>query len=529
MTVENAAPTKRPNFLFIMTDQHRADHLGCGGNRIIKTPNLDNLAAGGTLFDRFYVANPICMPNRSSIMTGRMSSVHGVRHNGIPLSIDDTTFVDVMRDAGYRTGLIGKSHLQNFTGLPAGKQYKPTPGLHTPPPHLRDAVRNQRNGPEYSLEDVTKWTTSLMERWPRPFYGFEHVEIADDHADLASGDYKLWARNQHPDFDSLVGPKNAIPDKRYNSPQAWRTSVPEELYSTTWISDRTEAHLEKLAGEDEPFFLTVSFPDPHHPFTPPGKYWDMYSPDDMVIPASFGKSKLPPVLAMQKAMLAGTDPRDNQAPFAVNEREAREILALTFGMITMIDDAVGRIVDKLKALGLDDNTIIVFTADHGDYMGDHGVMLKLLLHFQGLIRIPFIWREPSAIGGQRRNDLGSSIDIAPTILARAGIQSYNGIQGRDLFNSASPDSIVVEEDSSRSLIGFERFQRLRTLVTPDWRMTVREGEPWSEMYNLQDDPHELNNLYDIPEARPQRERLTENLLRRIIELQDHAPMPSGRA
>jgi len=111
--------SKQPNFLFIVTDQHRADHLGCYGNEVVKTPNIDSLAQQGQRWDRLYVANPICMPNRASIMTGRMSSLHGSRHNGIPLSKDHINFVELLKDAGYETGLIGKSHLQSFTGLPA--------------------------------------------------------------------------------------------------------------------------------------------------------------------------------------------------------------------------------------------------------------------------------------------------------------------------------------------------------------------------------------------------------------------------
>ena len=111
--------TQQPNFLFIITDQHRADHLGCYGNSVVRTPCIDAIAANGTRYSRFYVANPICMPNRASIMTGRMSSLHGARHNGIPLSLEQTTFVELLREAGYNTGLIGKSHLQSFTGLPA--------------------------------------------------------------------------------------------------------------------------------------------------------------------------------------------------------------------------------------------------------------------------------------------------------------------------------------------------------------------------------------------------------------------------
>ena len=522
--------SKRPNFLFIITDQHRADHLGCYGNLIVQTPNIDGLAARGRRWNRFYVANPICMPNRASIMTGRMSSLHGARHNGIPLSRDHTTFVDLLKDAGYRTGLIGKSHLQSFTGLPATNTYRPDPNLHTPRLALRDAFKHNRHSREYDLEVVPHWDRPLAERVEGDFYGFDHVEIAADHADAASGDYRLWAREQHPDFDSLVGPENALPDNRINAPQAWRTAVPEELYSTSWIAERAQAWLGERAGEDAPFFLQMSFPDPHHPFTPPGKYWDMYDPADIPLPASFGKGDLPPIRAMRAAMENGTDPRDNQNPFTVTEDEARALIALTYGSITMIDDAIGRVLSHLDVLGLAEDTVVIFTTDHGDYMGDHGLMLKLLLHYQGTIRVPFIWQDPGRPAAWIAEEgLASSIDISATILARAGVQAFNGIQGRDLFSTDPPEAIIVEEDSQRPMTGFERPQRIRTLVTDRYRMSLRQGEDWHELYDLKTDHLELNNLYADPAAADVRHALAETMLRRIIALQDRAPLPAYRA
>ncbi len=522
--------SKRPNFILIMTDQHRADHLGCYGNPVVRTPNIDALAAGGRRWDRFYVANPICMPNRASIMTGRMCSLHGARHNGIPLSRDHTTFVELLRDAGYNTGLIGKSHLQSFTGKPATNRFQPQEGFHTPSPPLRDAHKRNRHGSEYDLEVVPAWDKPLAERTEGDFYGFAHVEIAADHADQASGDYHLWARSQRSDFDSLVGPDNALPDNRIKAPQAWRTAVPEELYSTSWIADRSQAWLAQCARSDEPFFLQMSFPDPHHPFTPPGHYWDMYDPADIALPVSFGKGDLPPIRAMREALENGTDPRDNQNPFAVTEDEARAIIALTYGSITMIDDAIGRVLADLQSLGLADDTVVIFTSDHGDYMGDHGLMLKLLLHYQGIIRVPFIWRDPvSPDQGSLDGTLGSSIDIAATILARAGIQPFNGLQGRDLLSEKAPEAILVEEDSQRTMTGFNRPQRVRTMVTDRYRMSLREGEDWSELYDLQTDPHELDNRYDDPEFQSVKTRLIETMLRRMISLQDRSPLPAYRA
>lgn len=520
----------KPNFLFIITDQHRADHLGCYGNTIVKTPNIDNIAVKGCKWDKFYVANPICMPNRASIMTGRMPSLHGVRHNGISLSLDHTTFVELLKDAGYKTGLIGKSHLQSFTGLPATNTYQPNPHLHTPCEELRDAFKHNRHSKEYDLEVLSKWDRPLAQRIDKDFYGFEHVEITADHADAASGDYLFWAREQNPDFDNLVGPEHALPDNRINAPQAWRTAVPEELYSTSWIANRAKNWLADRADDDKPFFLQMSFPDPHHPFTPPGKYWDMYDPADILLPQSFGKSDLPPIKAMYEAMKNGSDPRDNQSPFSVSEDEARQLIALTYGSITMIDDAIGQVLKQLEVSGLADNTIVIFTTDHGDYMGDHGIMLKLLLHFQGTIRVPFIWYDPAQPKyGQSIADLASSIDISATILARAGVQTFNGMQGRDLLSTAPPEAVIVEEDSQRKMIGFERPQRIRTIVTNRYRMSLREGEDWHELYDLQMDPDELENRYFDSTLADLRHELNEIMLKRIISLQDRAPLPAYRA
>ncbi|MEM9756198.1 MAG: sulfatase-like hydrolase/transferase, partial [Pseudomonadota bacterium] len=522
--------TARPNFLFIITDQHRADHLGCYGNATVRTPQIDAIAAKGRRWDRFYVANPICMPNRASIMTGRMCSAHGARHNGIPLSKDHTTFVELLRDAGYRTGLIGKSHLQSFTGLPATNTFQAAPGKHVPAPHLRDAYKNNRHSADYDLETVPRWDRPLADRLNGDFYGFDHVQVAADHGDQASGDYLLWARAQHPDFDSLTGPENALAGNRVAAPQAWRTAVPEELYSTTWIADQSAAWIASHADHDAPFFLQMSFPDPHHPFTPPGRYWDMYDPADITLPASFGLGDLPPIRAMRAALATGSDPRDNQSPFAVTEDEARAIIALTYGMITMIDDAIGRVLAQLEASGLSDNTVVIFTSDHGDYMGDHGLMLKLLLHYQGIIRVPFIWHDPARPDtGAVDRGLGSSIDISASILARAGIQPFNGLQGRDLFSSNPPDALIVEEDSQRTMTGFDKPQRVRTLVTERYRMSLREGEDWGELYDLHTDPLEIDNLFDKPDARDLRHTLTEVMVRRMIHLQDRAPLPAYRA
>ena len=196
----------RPNFLLFITDQHRADHLGCYGNPTVRTTNIDRLASTGTRFDRFYVATPICMPNRATLMTGRMPSLHGARQNGIPLSLSATTFVEIMRAAGYRTALIGKCHLQSISGSP------PTIGMPVadpaktaPPPHLREADQSWLSHGRYDQELRSTWINDADFELALPYYGFDHVELAIGHGDQVVGHYDRWLKQRCADADSLRG------------------------------------------------------------------------------------------------------------------------------------------------------------------------------------------------------------------------------------------------------------------------------------------------------------------------------------
>ena len=195
----------RPNFLLIMTDQQRADHLGCSGHRVLQTPNIDSIADRGVTFDRFYVATPICMPNRATLMTGRMPSVHGVRHNGIPLSLRATTFVELMRQAGYRTAMVGKSHLQNMLDRPPLVPDTRDPALAKPPPELDEA--SQAEPGRYDQEYALRWRRDPERTMDLPYYGFETVDLAIQHADQVDGHYTGWLAERRWDrrFSSAVG------------------------------------------------------------------------------------------------------------------------------------------------------------------------------------------------------------------------------------------------------------------------------------------------------------------------------------
>jgi arylsulfatase A-like enzyme len=528
----------RPNFLLIMTDQQRADHLGCYGHRILRTPHIDTLAARGVAFDRFHVASPICMPNRATLMTGRMPSVHGVRHNGIPLSLGATTFAELMRVAGWRTAMVGKSHLQNMIDKPPVVPDGRDPALQRPPAALDEAGVPPPG--RYDQEFGVRWRRDPGRTVDLPYYGFEQVDLAIEHGDQVDGHYSGWLAARTKDPDALRGPENALPAPGYGAPQVWRTRVPEALYPTSYVAEKTIERLEEFARTPErPFLLKCSFPDPHHPFTPPGRYFDLYRPDDMALPESwsFDRGRAPPhVQHLLDERDAGTRQANTPMPFACTEREAREATALTFGMITMIDDAVGRILARLTALGLADNTVVIFTSDHGDFMGDHQLLLKGPIHYDSITRVAFIWADPAGTGaGTRRAALAGTIDIAPTILARAGLAPFNGMQGRSLqpvIDGATDtfrNALLIEEEGQRVYMGFPRRVRMKSLVTERWRLSIYDDVAWGELYDLQEDPHALVNRWDDVGARDALRAVQDRMLREMIAVSETSPRPSALA
>ena len=254
----------RPNFLFIITDQHRADHLGCTGHPVLKTPNIDSIAANGTVFDRFYVATPVCQPNRSTLITGRMPSLHGVRSNGIPLDKRASTFPETMRQCGYTTALVGKSHVQNMTGFPPMHTRPDTKeGYASVRDKIPEAFTPDPNG-NYHQEHPDTWASGKPYSLELPFYGFDHVDLCTEHSDHVGGQYYVWFKEQRSDADDLRDRGNQL-DHNYVCPQAYRTSIPEEFYPTSYIKQKTIEFLDQYQQKEieEPFFLMASFVQIH--------------------------------------------------------------------------------------------------------------------------------------------------------------------------------------------------------------------------------------------------------------------------
>ena len=536
MDARTADAGKRPNFLLIMTDQQCADHLGAYGNKMIKTPQLDALARDGMIFDRFYVNSPVCMPNRAALATGRMPGAAGVRMNGVPLPLSSRTFADALLEDGYRTSLIGKAHFQNMT------EAAPTAAPGEPElPRARQASSDTRDCIDYGIEAPEQWRNPGFSV-PRPYYGFEDVVLCLEHGDTVGGDFERWLQNQRP-TTSAAGPDSAlVTDIPVDAPQAWRTALVESEYPTHFIAERSiewlRAHAE---GDDKekPFLMQCSFPDPHHPFTPPGRYWSMYPPGDIELPASFTapiELAPPHKRALHEEFRAGERRTSGSRAIAVTAAEARQAIALNYGAITMVDDAVGRIVNALRELRLDDNTVIIFLSDHGDFMGDHGLLFKGPLHYQSVVRMPFIWRDTESRRHTGRcAELACAMDLAPTILARAGVMPYHGIQGQSLawqisgMKSELDRTVLIEEQSHRSFPGLPNPPLVRTLITQRWRLSIYPGTDWGELYDLQADSDEIHNRFSDPACLAIRAQLLWQMSTEMARLGPNLPLPACMA
>lgn len=512
---------KKTNFLFFITDQHRADWLGCMGHPVVNTPAIDALAAEGSMFENFHVASPVCMPNRASLMTGRMPGVHGLRSNGCVLPKHANTFVDVLAKGGYRTASIGKSHLQPFTGLAPRRAEDTVDRL------ISEAWKTDQA--DYEQEEPHRYDSDGRYRIDLPYYGFQHIDMATGHGDRCGGHYGQWFRANAPDWQNLHDPDHQLPH-HYSCPQAYRTPVPEALYPTTWIADRAIDYLQHSTNDDAPFFAFVSFPDPHHPFNPPGKYWDMYSPDqfEVSLPYEAHKNPTPPMQTATERWQQGLQGETPQAAFRADNEHIREAMALTAGMITMIDDQIARVVQALKDNGQYDNTVIIFTSDHGDYLGDFNLLLKAALPFRAITHVPMIWSDPAGRTSNSNRALASTIDIPATILDRAGLEPYFGMQGRSFLACLSGarehrDALFIEHNDGGPRMGFKQPARSRALLTHEWRLTTYGVENWGELYDLKNDPQETNNLWDAPAAASIKAELSLMMIEHLTQQLDESP------
>lgn len=483
---------KRPNILLITTDQQRKDTLGCYGNCLIHTPNIDSLAESGITMDREYCENPICIPSRNTLITGRYSWHHGAVLHNVNIRDSEPTLAKLLSDNGYLTHFIGKPHFksQGHTG---------------------------------SEECVQDWLDGKYDHWDGPYVGFQGVEMVLGHCNIFTGHYGKWLREEHAtELDCFRASQLRALDVSCGR-GAYLNDIPEALHSSTYVGDRTCAFLEDAAQKDMPFFCFASFPSPHWPLMPPHPYDTLYQNTEMppAIPYNeeLGKDDYP--WQYRELRENGKIPYDGNSQFVKNPNDIDAIKRLYWGEITLIDKNVGRIIFSLDKLGLRKNTIIVFTTDHGEYMGDHRTIAKGGFLWENFINLPCIFSFADRIPhGKRSNALMSHVDIAPTLLDLAKIDSAplcaDGIsQAKVLTGHAERvrDCVTVMHPAQTEDM-FPPDQH--ALVTEEWKLVYYAGTQSGELYHLKSDPEELHNLYHNPAFQSVRAELILKLLDELI-------------
>jgi arylsulfatase A-like enzyme len=473
-------PEPGPNLLLITSDQQHWNTLGLT-NPELSTPNLDRLAARGTLFTRAYCPNPTCTPTRASMITGKYPSQHGAWALGTKLPESEPTLGETLQAAGYRTALVGKAHFQPLLGTEA------YPSLEAYP----------------VLQDLDFWRA-----FDGPFYGFEHVELARNHVDEAHAGqhYALWMEAQ-----GCANWRDYFQPPTGNNPnQHWTWQIPEEFHYNTWIAERTSALLERYRQQDERFFLWASFFDPHPPYLVPEPWDRMYDPDDVTVPSVVkGEHALNPP-HFQLTQQPDPDFSSYLEPdghachgFHSHLQDRAELardVAVYYGMISCLDKYIGRILDRLDQLGLTENTVVVFTSDHGHFFGQHGLIRKGPFHYEDMIRVPFIASYPGTIpGGASSDALQSLVDLTPTFLSFAGAdipRTMTSVDQKEVWCervASRRNHVLVENRHQPTTV------HLKTYVERRYKLTVYYNQDYGELFDLQADPGELHNRWNDPD------------------------------
>ncbi|MBN2712657.1 MAG: sulfatase-like hydrolase/transferase [Planctomycetes bacterium] len=496
---------KKTNILLITSDQQHWNTLGVL-NPEIKTPNLDRLAKEGTLYTRAYCPNPTCTPTRASIITGQYPSQHGAYSLGTKLMEDRHTVGEDFMEAGYRTALVGKAH---FQPLKSTEEY---PSLEAYP----------------ILQDLEFW-----KNYDETFYGFDHVELARNHTDEAhvGQHYALWLEEKGCENwrDYFRTPTGKVEHQKHK----WL--IPEEFHYNTWIAERSNAMLDEFAAKDEPFFLWASFFDPHPDYLVPEPWDTMYDPEKITVPEIFeGEHDVNPP-HFQKT-------QEEKPDFSYlkeeggngchgchshlhDKKELAKDIAIYYGMVSCMDKYIGKIVDRLDELGMKENTLIVFSTDHGHFFGQHGLVRKGPFHYEDMVKIPFIVRQPGTVPAGKQSDaMQSLVDLAPSFLKHCGIEVPNEMTGVDQTpvwkgeEEEARDHVLVENRHQPTTINH------KTYIGKRYKITVYYGQDYGEVFDLHEDPCEVKNLWSSPEH----QELKKDLLLKFMHAEmgkEPIPMP----
>ena len=499
--------------LFFTTDQQRYDGLGCNGGSVARTPNIDGLANGGINYRRAHPQSVVCMPSRSTMVTGQHVASHGVWMNGVPLPIDAPSVAATLHDAGYKTALIGKAHFEPFMD-----------------PFLRYTENKLAMSGEFS-----------MLHGGHLHRGFDHMESAS-HGGMGTFHYAQWLMKNHPEAVAMYYrvldmelQVNAAGGGDTGGPQVHDNAIPREWYHTDWVADRAISWLDSL-DPDADWFCWVSFPDPHHPWDPPSSERHRVNWRDLDLPEGY------PVDRAEREAILDAKPRhwrkwyDGEfysnyeaparwVPNTLTDEQVREENALTHIENELIDEAIGRVIAHVERRGWANDTDILYSTDHGELQGDFGLLFKGPYHVDSLMRIPLIWKPaPSAgIAPASIDAPVGHVSLASTFCHIAGLPAPDYAEAprlptnEDEVRAFGHERVLTEWDS----VLFGKILHMRTICRDGWIATtclpgtVHDGTE-GELYNLADDPLQRHNLWDDPSRRALRDDL-------IADMWDHLP------
>jgi len=485
----------KPNILWICTDSQRWDTLGCYGNGLVRSPRIDALAEEGTLFERAFAQNPLCVPSRGCFLTGRYPIANKLRQNGQDIPTSERIVPRLLADEGYVCGLVGKLHLSACD---------------------HRIARYGRDPKGWGRLDRSK-TFSGVERRIDDGYAEFHWDHGPGHRDPSSS-YTRWLQG--------LG-RSYAPEPFEDDPIVLR-GVPEDEHPTTWAAETACQFMEAYRDRPEPWLLSVNLFDPHFNFDPPEAYLEPYLErlDEIPLPVEDAEGEKPPYYRQFAAQ--GKGKGQAEAP-----RIHRRRKAAYWAMCDLIDVGVGKMLDALEATGQREDTLVIFTSDHGEMLGDHGIYKKGPFLADPAIRVPLVMRWPGRIpAGRRLESLVELGDLAPTLMEAAGQPVPRRMQCRSFWPLASsaeaPDR--HREDVYCEYLNSNPNQppQYCTMVrTGDWKLVAFHGQEVGELYDLRADPQERRNLWADPAAASTKTALLKRLADRLAFTADPLPERIG--
>jgi len=450
------------NIIFICTDQQRKDSLGCYGHPSAQTPHLDKLAARGIRFEHNIIANPVCMPNRMSMITGMYPRNHQLWTNGVLLDRLPLTLPEHLGKQGWKTASIGKLH-------------------HTPTGCGTESWEACKRWAE--IEDAYLETG--------PYAGYQHVELTIGHGGGVHAHHAAW-------FFANGGTEEMLEwSTRDPAPYCGTRKLPTRLHHSSFVAERSCAFLEQMKEQSMPFFLHVSFPDPHHPYDPPEDSTVDVDPSKEPEAAALGDTLADrPRHYHQRRVGQWTrqGPVEVTTPDGPLEEHVRFIRSRTTAMVNLIDKAVGRILEKLADLGLAEETVVLFTSDHGDALGDHGIFGKGPWGYRSIINTPLILCGEGLDQGVS-GSLVSDVDLAPTLCELVGAAPLPDADGisvaahcRDLQQPTRQAAFI----ESRNGFGDHDYASLGRVTETTTYIRYEDGV--EEFTDLISDPQEQRNI-----------------------------------